>query len=206
MSKIVIGFLCAVSGLIIGFLLGRYINNQNVKKFYNYLNDIFKNLDNYVMTVSALIVVVSIILSVAGEVETFASITINIFGTIVFSWLLTKKSSKAEFKEHEQDLSLRAYRHINYLESATNSAYKTLKEFSDDEAINKEVKLMLSNAMNQIKYIQGGINTCKMDWVDMLSPEQQSECKDNKNVENGEDDFGTVDVVAQPDQYNQEDV
>ena len=165
----------------------------------------FKNLDNYVMTVSALIVIVSIVLSVVGKIETFASVTINIFGTIVFSWLLTKKSAKVEFKEQEQDLSMRAYRHINYLESAANSAYKTLKDFSDDEGINKEVKLMLSNAMSQIKYIQGGINTCKMDWVDMLSPEQQSKCNIEKNAQDDEEDFGTVDVVVGPEECNQED-
>ena len=96
-------------------------------------------------------------------------------------------------------------RHINYLESAANSAYKTLKDFSDDEGINKEVKLMLSNAMSQIKYIQGGINTCKMDWVDMLSPEQQSKCNIEKNAQDDEEDFGTVDVVVGPEECNQED-
>lgn len=27
--------------------------------------------------------------------------------------------------------------------------------------------------MDQIKYIQGGINTCKMDWHDMLSDKEK---------------------------------
>lgn len=205
MSSIMIGIICTGLGLFCGYILGRYMKNKTIKRFYDYLRDVFKNLDNYVMVVSALIVIVSIVLSVIGQIEVFASITINIFGTIVFSWLLTKKSAKAEFKEHEQDLSMRAYRHINYLESAANSAYKTLKDFSDDDEISKEVKLMLSNAMNQIKYIQGGINTCKMDWVDMLSPEQQSECRNENVMQERDDDFGTVDVVMEPEQCNQED-
>ena len=157
------------------------------------------------MAASALVVVVSIILSAFGKIEKFASVTINIFGTIVFSWLLTKKSSKEEFKEHEQDLALRAYRHINYLETAANSAYKTLEDFKGDEAISKEVKLMLSNAMSQIKYIQGGINTCKMDWADMLSPEQRLKCMDEEYSNSEANDYGTVDVVVPDTQMNQED-
>jgi len=205
MNNILACVICALVGIIIGYIIGRYVKNAAIKTLYDYLSDVFKNLDNYVMTVSALIVIVSIVLSVVGKIETFASVTINIFGTIVFSWLLTKKSAKVEFKEQEQDLSMCAYRHINYLESAANSAYKTLKDFSDDEGINKEVKLMLSNAMSQIKYIQGGINTCKMDWVDMLSPEQQSKCNIEKNAQDDEEDFGTVDVVVGPEECNQED-
>lgn len=193
---------CGVIGLIIGFICGRYFKNCRVKTVYDYLSEIFKNLDNYVMAVSAMIVVVSIILSVTGNIEAFASITINIFGTIVFSWLLTKKSSKEEFKEHEQILALRAYRHINYLESAANSAYKALEEFAEDEEIKKEDKLMLNNAMSQIKYIQDGINTCKMDWVDMLSPEQQSKYLEEKTAN---EEYGTVEAVIPSVEYNQED-
>ncbi len=204
MNNIGTGVLGLIIGVIIGFILGRYVKNSTVKNLYAYLDDIFKNLDNYVMAASALIVITSIILLTIGKMETFASVTINIFGSIVFSWLLTKKSSKEEFKEHEQDLALKAYRHINYLESAANSAYKTLEEFSNDDIVSKENKLILNNAMSQIKYIQGGINTCKMDWVDMLSPEQRSQCK-NEGCIGNEEDYGTVDVVVPDVQVNQED-
>ena len=205
LNNFYVGGIGIAIGLIVGYILGRFIKNKNITTLYDYLNNVFRNLDNYVMIVSALIVVVSIVLSVQGEIEAFASVTINIFGTIVFSWLLTKKSSKEEFKAHEQDLASRAYRHINYLESAANSAYKTLEEFSNDEDNSKEVKLMLNNAMNQIKYIQGGINTCKMDWVDMLSPEQQSKCRDDRYSKIDDSEFGTVDIVFADEQYNQED-
>ena len=205
MNDIVAGCIGMLSGLLIGFIIGRCVKNSNVRTFYDYLNSVFKNLENYVLGVSGLLVVVSIILSVREKIEAFASITINIFGSIVFSWLLTKKSAKEEFKEHEQDLALRAYRHINYLDTAANSAYKSLEEFHNDDDLKKEVKLILSNAMNQIKYIQGGINTCKMDWLDMLSPEQQSRCKEEEYTDSQADDYGTVGVVMPDSQYNQED-
>lgn len=206
MSNVAVGSIGALVGFLIGFIVGRCVKNKEVRTFYDYLNSVFKNLENYVLGVSGLIVVVSIILSVTGGIEAFASVTINVFGSVVFSWLLTKKSAKEEFREHEQDLALRAYRHINYLDTAANSAYKSLDEFYNDEGINKEVKLMLNNAMNQIKYIQGGINTCKMDWVDMLSPEQQSKCRDEEYTTGQVDDYGTVDVVVPDSQCNQEDV
>lgn len=200
----IVSIVSGITGIVIGFIVGRYVKNHTIKRLFDYLNDIFRNLDNYVMAISALIVVVSIVLSVTGKLETFASVTINVFGTVVFSWLLTKKSSKEEFREHEQDLALRAYRHINYLESAANSAYKTLEEFKADDNIDKEVKLMLGNAMNQINYIKGGINTCKMDWVDMLSPEQQAQCRDKDGDEFG--DYGMVQKIVISGDINQEDV
>lgn len=61
---------------------------------------------------------------------------------------------------------------------------------------------MLNNAMSQIKYIQGGINTCKMDWVDMLSPEQQSKYLEEKTAN---EEYGTVEAVIPSVEYNQED-
>ena len=65
---------------------------------------------------------------------------------------------------------------------------------------------MLSSAMDQIKYIQGGINTCKMDWHDMLSEEEKEHYKNDDTVESAmDDDYGTVDVVAPNVSYNQED-
>lgn len=204
MSNITAGCVGALIGLIIGFVIGRFSKNRAVRTFYDYLNGVFKNLENYVLCVSGLIVVVSTILSVMGNIEAFASVTINIFGSVVFSWLLTKKSSKGEFREHEQDLAMRAYRHINYLDTAANSAYKSLEEYYNDQGIDKETKLILNNAMSQIRYIQGGINTCKMDWVDMLSPEQQSKCMD-RDYDSQTDDYGTVKVVEPDTQYNQED-
>lgn len=197
--------LSALVGLIIGFVLGR-IRPRNMN-FYQFLRRLYINLDNFILILSFLIVCGSIYFSTIGRMEKFASVAINVFASVVFSWLLTKKSSKEEFREQEQELALRSFRHINYIESAANTAYKKIGNYLSDEIeLDEKAKLMLNSAMDQIKYIQGGINTCKMDWHDMLSDEEKEHYKDSDSNEDVMDeDYGTVDVVVPDVGYNQED-
>lgn len=68
--------------------------------------------------------------------------------------------------------------------------------------ITPETKLILSSAKEQIKYIQGGINTCKMDWFDLLSKEEQDKRELKEYLNN---DFGTIDTVITDEDINQED-
>lgn len=63
----------------------------------------------------------------------------------------------------------------------------------------------MNSAMDQIKYIQGGISTCKMDWHDMLSTVEKEHYK-NSCAESDEEEYGTIDVVFPVSEYNQEDV
>lgn len=128
---------------------------------------------------------------------------LNVFSSIVFSWLLTKKTSIKDLKEKEE-LALRSYRHINYIETAANTALCTIEEYASDhnEEINAETKLILSSAKEQIKYIQGGINTCKMDWFDLLSKEEQDK---RIHGESANEDFGTVNTVISDEDINHED-
>lgn len=155
---------------------------------------------------SAVIVIGSIYFSATDRLEAFSAIALNVFGSVVFSWLLTKKSSKIEFKEQEEELALRSFRHINYIESAANTAYKKIEKYLDAEnKLDSEAKLMLSSAMDQIKYIQGGINTCKMDWHDMLSDVEKQHYKNISDRNLDFEEFGTVDIVLPDAEYNQED-
>ena len=89
------------------------------------------------------------------------------------------------------------------------TAYKKIEQYLErpEEELDTSTKLMLSSAMDQIKYIQGGISTCKMDWHDMLSKEEKEHykriCDDGSSMD---EEFGTVDVVIPEMDYNQEDV
>ena len=194
-----------VAGICLGFILGR-IRPKNLS-LYEFLRKCYTNLDNFILVLSAAVVIGAIYFSSTGRLEEFSTIVINIFGSIVFSWLLTKKSSKVEFKEQEEELALKSYRHINYIESAANTAYKKIENYLDTESeLSNETKLMLSSAMDQIKYIQGGINTCKMDWHDMLSDKEKQHYKNGYDANiNLNKEFGTVDVVLSDVEYNQED-
>ena len=111
-----------IVGVLVGYLLGR-IRPRNLP-LYEFLRKFYTNLDNFILMLSAVVVIGAIYFSSTGRLEEFSAIVINIFGSIVFSWLLTKKSSKVEFKEQEEELALKSYRHINYIESAANTAYK----------------------------------------------------------------------------------
>ncbi len=192
-------------GFLIGYLLGR-IRPKNLTIF-EFLKKFYNNLENFILLISAIVVCVSIYLSTIGELAVFATTTINIFGSIVFSWLLTKKSSKIEFKEQEGQLALRSFRHINYIDSAANTAYKKIEQYIDlpEGELDSSTRLILKSAMDQIKYIQGGISTCKMDWYDMLSEDEKEHYKNTLYDSEIEDDFGTVDVVIPVSEYNQED-
>lgn len=202
MNKIII---FTLFGFLIGFFLGR-IRPKNLT-ISEFVRKIYTNLENFILLISAIVVGVSIYLSTIGELAVFATTAINIFGSIVFSWLLTKKSSKIEFKEQEEQLALRSFRHINYIDSAANTAYKKIEQYVDapEEELDSSTRLILKSAMDQIKYIQGGISTCKMDWYDMLSDDEKEHYKNTLYDSENEDDFGTVDVVIPISEYNQED-
>lgn len=194
--------LSGILGLVVGFALGR-IRPKNLN-FYEFLNKIYKNLDNFILLLSTFIVVGSISLAAMDRLEQFASAAINIFSSIVFSWILTKKSSREDFKKQEEELALRSYRHINYIESAANTAYKKIEQYINDMGeADIQTKLMLSSATDQIKYIQGGINTCKMDWHDMLSDDEKKHY--SVSSEAMDEEYGKVDINMAQTEYNQED-
>lgn len=201
MFKIVV--VLVLCSFLIGYALGR-IRPKNLTIF-EFLKKMYINLDNFILVISALVVGMSIYLSTIGKLVAFSSTTINIFGSIVFSWLLTKKSSKVEFKEQEEELALRSYRHINYIDTAANTAYKKIEKYLDEgEDLDTDSRLILQSAMDQIKYIQGGISTCKLDWYDMLSVIEKEHYKSSSQFVDQE--YGTLDVVVPETEYNQEEV
>lgn len=190
----------AITGIIC-YNCGKARNAPNKNEI---LYKAFINMDNYVIVVALVLLIFSIGLSISGIEQNLAIIVLNVFSSVIFSWLLTKKTSIKDFKEKEEELALRSYRHINYIESAANTASQTLEHYakSNDE-INTEVKLILSGAREQIKYIQGGINTCKMDWFDLLSEEEQNNQRPIEQHDSN--DYGTVNTVIRDEDINQED-
>lgn len=199
MVKEIVISLC--TGVIIGFFLGR-LKPRNMG-IYQFLRKIYTNLDNFILLSSVVVVCISIYLSSIGKLEAFATSTINIFGSIVFSWLLTKKSAEIDFKKREEELALRSYRYINNIESSAKTACKTIETYIGDKELDENVRLMLSRAMDQIKYIQGGINTSKQDWYDMLSTEEKKRHKEQGMGD--EEKYGKVDMELNEMEYNQED-
>lgn len=119
MSLIVAVIVSGITGYMIGVgkLLGGFPASLKAALF---------NMDNYVFTGSLIVLIFSIYISAVDEGNTAAIIMLNIFSSVIFSWLLTKKTSIKDFKEKEEELALRSYRHINYIESAANMSREAL--------------------------------------------------------------------------------
>lgn len=161
-------FIVAGVALIVGIIIGALIFRKGTSG---------SSMEKFIMVLSGIFVVCAVIFQTIGMMEPFSSIVTTIFTSVIFSWLLTRVSGKKEWQEREQELALRSYRHIDYIESASKTAEQTINQYiSGDKTdeIDAKQKLILSNAMDYIGYIRGGIKTCKMDWYDLMSQEGQS--------------------------------
>lgn len=162
-----------IAALILAVICGVIIGALACRK-----GDKTRSLDKVILVIAAVITIAAAFCATFGYLERFSSVVITAFSSVVFSWLMTKSSNKEERREQEQELAIRSYRHINYIETASKTASKMIIEYIEGEKkdkLNEEEKLILSRAMDYIGYIQGGINTCKLDWVDLMSPEKQKD-------------------------------
>lgn len=193
LNNILYGLLILAIALISG-VLGYWIGYGKKHTYIDAAIGLFTNLDNYILVLSVIVIFISIICSINQENSNTIVIVLNMFSCVIFSWLLTKKSSKKEFKEKEEELALKSYRHINYIETAADTASKTIeKHMMECGDVDENTRLVMLNAKSQITYIQGGINTCKMDWFDLLSREEQ-ENHSTKRIDSEE--YGTYDTVV----------
>lgn len=161
-------FLALIVAVLLGIVIGYF--------YFKKKDDFSFSLEKFILIISGAVVAGAIISGTFGFLEQFSSAAITVFSSIIFSWLLTKASNKDEWKKQEQELALRSYRHIDYIETASNTARQTIDQYisgDEKEKLDTEGKLILSRAMDYIGYIQGGIYTCKLDWVDLMSDESK---------------------------------
>lgn len=166
LSQFLPGFAAAlVVAVIFGVILG-YFCFRKISSF---------SLEKFIMIISGVVMLGAIFCETVGVLEEFSAAVITVFSSIIFSWLLTKFSNKEEWQQQEQELALRSYRHIDYIETASKTASRMIEQYIEEEGLGGEEKLILSRAMDYIGYIQGGINTCKLDWVDLMSDEKKQD-------------------------------
>lgn len=186
-----IAITCVV--LLLGILIGFFVINKIWKSIFS--------LESFMLFLSFFVLIGSITFQTLGLLESFASAVVTVFSSVVFSWLLTKSSNREELKAQEQELAKRSYRHINYIETASITAEKTINQYvsgPDSDKLDSEEKLILSRALDYIGYIRGGINTCKMDWFDLLSEEGKKSFSVQEDV--------TQSIIVEDLSINQEDV
>ncbi len=156
-------FVSFISGIIVAVLIGYFVIKIAIKIEY------------LILGLSMVFFVVCVFYSICGEPDMLLVEFLSFFSTIVFSWLLTKKSSKEEFKSEQAELAKRSYRHINFIESTANTACKLLENLGDDAPNDVIAPIRVS-----LNSIQTGIHTCKLDWFDMLSDEDKRNYGENE--------------------------
>lgn len=137
-------------------------------------------LDTFFFYISILALLFSFVAQGLGVLSNLSGVVLNIFTTMIFSWLLTKSSSKAEFKEQEEQLAKRSYRHMSGIASETKRSIEVLRgvlESTQDEVQQSTLK----NTLNQLIYIHSGISLCNEDWYDLLSADDQTKADNAKD-------------------------
>ena len=97
----------------------------------------------------------------------------NIFGTLIVSWIVTKKNSEEEIRKKEQENAKKSRRYLNSIKTTATNAVKIIS----DSIGNNELKFtpeqitVLERAKDQMEHIETGIETSLFDWEDMMSQE-----------------------------------
>lgn len=160
--------------LIICFLVVLYLNQKIKAEIFRKM---IAKLDDFVLFLSALILLVSMVLDFFNITEGTATLMLNIFTTLVFSWLLTKKSSEMEFKKQQERLAKLSHRHLCGVEASILSLGQSIKDYDgyDDNEF-------LQGLSGRIEDVQNGIQSNEADWEDMLSAEYRKELKENRLI------------------------
>jgi len=128
--------------------------------------------ENIILSISVFLILASLTITyfVKTPMEKYFVIIINFFGTVVFSWLLTRKTSEQEFQERQKESARRSYRHT--LETEKYSKYvineiNVLINTTQDNTHRAE----LCKIRDSVIGIAGYLKTSISDWGDILKDE-----------------------------------
>ena len=115
-----------------------------------------KNIENIVFFISIFLVLLSIILQCFNIMNGFSNTIINIFGTLIVSWIATKKNSEEEIRKKEQE---------NAKKMISDCIANNHTVFAPEQISVRD------RARDQMEHIETGIETSLFDWEDMMSQE-----------------------------------
>lgn len=163
----------ALVGLAIGVLLFLAFCYFSKKKI--------GSIEDIVMVFAFFVALMCFFASVLFKETNISINLLSLFCSFIFSWLLTKKSSKGEFQEQQQAIAKTTYRHIGDIKSAALVTRDRLLILRDKEEINKTD---IDGILDNVKIILKGIKTNEEDWKDMLSNEYIEKLSKNEDPEN----------------------
>ncbi|MDE5894216.1 MAG: hypothetical protein K2H45_14970 [Acetatifactor sp.] len=148
-----------IIGVLIGYIVSTFAEHKKIS---------LKNLDNIVIYASFFIAVLCLFLNTVFENNMIYTSILSFYSSFVFSWQLTKKSSKEEFKERQHEIAKNTHRHIQDIETA---ALVTKRRVKDILTKSKIEKTDIEGLQDDIEIILAGIRTNEHDWEDMMTEE-----------------------------------
>lgn len=177
-------------GIGIGILLICVFIFITSKKSFSRINTVMKsilrNLEDVILVMSGMIFIVATILDVTNLIKGISLGFLNIFATVIFSWLLTKKSSEFTFKKEQEKLAKLSHRHLGDVEKAILGLEQSIIDFKNTnqkEEINYQFQCLIHSLNGRIEAIKNGILSNKEDWYDMLSKEYRNEMEHKTDPE-----------------------
>ena len=120
-----------IIAFITGISIGVRLTRKGVK--LDSIGSMLKNLDFWIMLVSMLLLVTSIAWPYMNKDESISNIYLNVFSTMIFSWLLTRFSTRRDYREQELQLSKISVRHINNTKCSIEMLRASIDKFIKDE-------------------------------------------------------------------------
>lgn len=118
-----------IIGIVIGYIFPKWFNSKKIK---------LKNLDTLVIIMSFLVAVLCLFSSTVVSNSVVYTGILSFYSSFVFSWQLTKKSSKEDFKERQHEIAKNTHRHIQDIETAALVTKARINDILDQDTIEKK--------------------------------------------------------------------
>lgn len=174
-----------IIALVIGIVLGIVIHILWKSKAKDNTNK-FK-LEAGIMYISLLGAAGCLIMSLLGE-STVSIQILSFYTSFIFAWLLTKSSSRSEFKKMQHRVAKSTYRHIEDVETNVLITKKRIEECRKSGLTDGDI----DGIVDDLNAILTGIRSNKDDWKDMLTKSYRMK------IEGQEDPEGRLDKLKSP--------
>lgn len=149
---------------------------------------ILGNLENIILILALVMFTISLAMDYFKKTNGISVSLLNFFATIIFSWILTKKSSGLSFKIEQEKLAKLSYRHLGDVEKSVLGLEQNIRDYLDENVHkhqnNDSSSYFLGSLLNRTEDIRNGILSNKEDWFDMLSNEEKDRIRERDDPEN----------------------
>lgn len=156
-------FIVLLVGCLIGYIIAKITKGKKA----------LEHLEDFIMSLSGVIFILVTVLDACNIAQSVSASFLGVFSTIIFSWLLTKKSSEIQFKKEEEKIAKLSHRRIQDIEKAVLGMQQYIQDMKEEKEVS--TKEILSNIDARIEQIKNETLSAKEDWNDLLSDEYKKE-------------------------------